>query len=212
MGRGRIIGLTGFAQSGKDTAASFLVDRGWTRIAFADILRQSLYNLNPIIDTTVHVICDDDYVEDADVEHERVQQIVDRAGWDVAKVRYPEIRQLLQRLGTEVGRELYGEDFWVESALKQIKRRFALVEVGSDERRLVVEGNYVITDVRFPNEEVAVHRLGGHVFRIERAGTEAVNAHASEAHVLSMPVDGVIVNPGDDLAAYEAEVLRVTRA
>lgn len=198
---GRIIGLTGFAQSGKDTAAGFLIERGWTRLAFADILRESLYNLNPIVSTLSEEV-DDQCCAGTVLTHERVQQLVDRLGWDTVKVAYPEVRALLQRFGTEVGRALYGQDFWVDMTMSQIKRRpWYPAEI---------DGNYVITDVRFPNEEFAVHNAGGLMFRIDR-GTEAVNAHASEMHVATMNVDGVIHNTGD-LARYEREVLKVTGA
>ncbi len=42
-----LIGFAGAARSGKDTAASFLVERGWQRKAFADPVRNMLYALNP---------------------------------------------------------------------------------------------------------------------------------------------------------------------
>ncbi len=167
----QIFALCGFAQSGKDTAAGFLVERGWTRLAFADILRESLYNLNPI----VHMPLDG-----APNHWARVKDIVDWKGWDVAKVDYPEIRQLLQRLGTEVGRELYGENFWVDRVMNQVTH----------------PGRYVITDVRFPNEEIAVHKAGGRLFRINRGGVVAVNGHASE-DIDRLQIDGVIPNTSD---------------
>jgi len=168
----RVIGFTGYAQSGKDTAAGFLVERGWTRLAFADILRLSLYNLNPLV-----------------VGHFRVQDVVNLYGWDVAKVDFPEIRQLLQRFGTEVGRELYGETFWVDRVLKQ----------------LTPDGNFVITDVRFPNEADAVRDIGGSLFRIARPGVQAANGHASE-DIGKLRVDLVIPNTGD-LDHFRAVVL-----
>lgn len=185
-----IVGLTGYAQSGKDTAASFLVARGWRRLAFADILRTSLYNLNPIVEAQVYCDCDGSYVESIDTDYERVQAIVDRIGWDRAKVEYPEIRQLLQRFGTEVGRELYGENFWVERVISQVK---------PGER-------VVITDVRFQNEEKAVHDAGGRVFRIVRPGVGAANTHASELEIDKLWVDGVIPNT-DGLDQFESDVL-----
>jgi hypothetical protein len=176
-----ILGLTGYAQSGKDTAAGFLVARGWRRLAFADILRSSLYNLNPIVPMPL---------EGAPDHWARVQDLVDWKGWDVAKVEYPEIRQLLQRFGTEVGRELYGENFWVERVMSQIKPR----------------EHVVITDVRFPNEEKAVHDAGGRVFRIVRTGVNAVNGHASELEIDKLRVDGVIPNT-NGLDLFESDVL-----
>ncbi len=47
-----IIGLTGYAQSGKDTVANILVERyGFTRVAFADKIREFLYETNPMYDS-----------------------------------------------------------------------------------------------------------------------------------------------------------------
>lgn len=207
---GRIVGLTGYAQSGKDTAAGFLIERGWTRLAFADILRTSLYNLNPI----VRGIPGWDESESGLTQYavvsgyKRVQEIVDAHGWDYAKTQYREIRELLQRFGTEVGRALYGENFWVEMAMRQIETAPSWQSTGGggwEQHEDHIVGNWVITDVRFPNECDAVHNAGGQVYRIDR-GNAAVNTHASEMHVASMPVDGVIANNGD-LAAYEANVL-----
>jgi len=192
----KVIGLCGFAQSGKDTAASFLVERGFTRLAFADILRQSLYNLNPMVrpshefrpvtgpvqlvrnllQRVVRSVPIHDQLDHRQLC--RVQDIVDVVGWDKAKVDFPEIRHLLQRLGTEVGRDLYGENFWVD-------RVGAQMQIG---------GNYVITDVRFPNEADFIHRRGGNLFRIDR-GNRAANGHASE-NVEALKVDGVIPNTG----------------
>ena len=49
-----IIGLTGYAQSGKDTVAKILVENyGFTRIAFADKIREFLYETNPMYDSIV---------------------------------------------------------------------------------------------------------------------------------------------------------------
>lgn len=176
----QVVGFCGFAQSGKDTAAGFLVERGWTRLAFADILRESLYNLNPIVQTKFRSHPGPDGPIDTPYEWERVQAIVDSIGWDRAKVEYPEIRQLLQRFGTEVGRELYGENFWVDRVMNQVTH----------------PGRYVITDVRFPNEEIAVHKAGGRLFRINRGGVVAVNGHASE-DIDRLQIDGVIPNTSD---------------
>lgn len=191
----KIVGFTGYAQSGKDTAAQFLVDRGFKRYAFADILRTSLYALNPYVEAGASVEYDLDGnmcwgmgatppVKGAMVHTRRVREIVDAIGWDRAKVEYTEIRELLQRLGTEVGRELFGENFWVERVMDQIKPG----------------ENVVITDVRFTNEEKAVHEAGGRVFRITRPGVGAANKHASELQIDALTIDGVIPNPnGIDL-------------
>ena len=179
-----ILGVCGFAQSGKDTAAGFLIERGWKRLAFADALRDSVYRLNPIVLSWPGI---SDW---PGFSHVRVQDIVDNLGWDVAKVEYPEIRQLLQRMGTEVGRGIYGESFWVDRVLAQI-------EPGQ---------NYVITDVRFPNEVEAVRSVGGVIYRIYREGVGAVNGHISDTGVDDLEIDGILLNDGD-LADLEQKVL-----
>lgn len=167
--KAEVIGFTGYAQSGKDTAAGFLIEQGWTRLSFADALRDSLYALNPLVPMPL---------PEEPHHWARVKDIVDWIGYERAKVEYPEIRQLLQRFGTDVGRALYGETFWVDRVKSQIKHG----------------GKYVISDVRFGNEADMVHSFGGKVWRIKRTGTAAVNSHVSDTGIDSLPIDGVIPN------------------
>lgn len=91
-----IIGLSGYARSGKDTVAELLVlNYGFKRMAFADGIREALLALNPILH--------DGY---------RLNELVQMYGWEVAKAK-DEVRRLLQVMGTEVGRKLINEDVWV---------------------------------------------------------------------------------------------------
>ena len=58
-------------------------------------------------------------------------------------------------------------------------------------------GNYVITDVRFPNEAVAVRKFGeSQVWRIKRDGVKAVNRHISETAMDDQRVDQILTNRG----------------
>lgn len=159
-----IIGLTGYAQSGKDTVANILVEKyGYQRIAFADPIRALLYETNPMLK--------DGY---------RVQGLVDVYGWDKVKVDYPEARRLLQDLGLGA-RKHFGEMFWVQQALKDVD----------------ASGNYVITDVRFPNEAAAIRlNEGAQIWRVKRLGVTAVNAHVSESAMDGEKVDQIFVNSG----------------
>lgn len=96
-----IIGLSGYARSGKDEVAKVLVEEyGYKRIAFADKIREFLYETNP------------------QVGGNRLQYLVDNYGWDVAKSQ-PEVRHLLQSIGVGA-RKIFGEEFWVAQALSQI--------------------------------------------------------------------------------------------
>lgn len=161
-----IIGLTGYAQSGKDTVAEYLVSNyGYRRIAFADPLRQAVYNLNPRI--TI-----------ADMVGVPLRTAVDGLGWENVKVDSEDARELLQRMGTEVGRHMFGEDFWVDQAMKNVSK-FDKV---------------VFTDVRFPNEYRSIKQREGTVWRVERLGVGAVNGHASETAMDNIRVDGIITN------------------
>jgi len=98
-----IIGLSGYSSSGKDEVAKILIkDHGYKRIAFADAIREALYELNPFVS-----------------ERLRVTDLVDEYGWDFAK-KNAEVRRLLQIFGTEVGRAQFGEDVWAMKVLNEL--------------------------------------------------------------------------------------------
>lgn len=98
-----IIGLSGYARSGKDTVAELLVlNYEFKRMAFADGIRDALTALNPILH-----------------DGHRLNEIVQMYGWDIAKAK-DEVRRLLQVMGTEVGRKLIHEDVWVWRLFNQI--------------------------------------------------------------------------------------------
>jgi hypothetical protein len=99
-----IVGLSGYAQSGKDTVAELLcLNYDYKRVSFADSIRDAIYTLNPIVFNL----------------NSRVADLVDEYGWSVAKAN-PEVRRLLQVFGTEVGRKQFGSEFWVDMALKDL--------------------------------------------------------------------------------------------
>jgi hypothetical protein len=101
-----IIGLTGYAQSGKDTFASILVEKyGYSRIAFADKIRDFLYGINPMVGCSPT-----GYLQD----------LVNLVGWDKAK-QEPQVRRLLQDLGISA-RDLISEDIWVTAALSSVSK------------------------------------------------------------------------------------------
>jgi hypothetical protein len=159
-----IIGLTGYAQSGKDTVAKILVENyGYTRVAFADKIRDFLYEMNPMVDNVAG-------------EPIFLKERVDRDGWEVAK-KNPHIRRTLQNAGVSA-RKIFGEEFWIDRSLVSILRN----------------ENTVITDVRFINEADVVKHQAGQVWRIKRLGVDAVNAHVSESQMDGYPVDQIFTN------------------
>ena len=157
-----IIGLSGYAQSGKDTVAELLcLNYGYTRLSFAQPMRDAIYTLNPMVESG-----------------NRVADLVDEYGWDVAKAN-PEVRRLLQVFGTEVGRKQFGDNFWVQQAFDKI-----------DTTKIV------FSDVRFPNEAQEIQQYGGQVWRINRHNHTPVNGHKSEHAMDNFMFKHVLYNDG----------------
>jgi len=125
------IGVTGFAQHGKDTVANLLCrEYGFTRIAFADALKSMAITLNPFVQV-------DEY------GGIRLKELVEHGGWEQAKTNM-EVRRFLQVLGTEAVRAHLGDESWVDALFKQAQN---------------IE-NLVIPDVRFPNEGDFIEKEG----------------------------------------------------
>lgn len=101
MSNKTIIGLCGFAGAGKDTAASFLVRKGFKQVAFADKLRDFALALNAFIPEA-----GDYYVN-----------IIEKHGYDVAKRDISGVREYLIRIGHCARTTIY-ESIWIDSALK----------------------------------------------------------------------------------------------
>lgn len=159
-----IIGISGYARSGKNATAGMLVGlHGYEARAFAEPIKTALLTLNPILESGF-----------------RLNELVKDYGWEVAKSKL-EVRRLLQVFGTEIGRNMFGQDFWVDQAIKGLNSTDKIV----------------FADCRFPNEADKIKQLGGDVWRITRPGVEAINSHPSEHALDSWAFDRVITNDGD---------------
>lgn len=187
----RVIGVTGYAQHGKDTFGQRLVTaHGFKRYAFADALKSMALALDPIV------------WGDTNSAHMRLSKIVAQVGWEQAK-QHAEVRRFLQVLGTEGVRGHLGDNAWVDAL----------------HHKLLVEKPeaVVITDVRFPNEADFIHALGGKLVRVKRfvrrplAGGDGwadfefaafdnglPPDHPSEANVPTLDADVEMLNDGTD--------------
>ena len=180
----QVIGLCGYAGSGKDTAAEALVEIGWKRAAFADPIREMALAIDPIVSVRSGM---------------SLSWIVNREGWEQAK-QHPEVRRLLQRIGTEAGRNILGYEVWVIIA----RNRIAAAEDADCP-------GVVITDLRFANEYEHLHKYWGAKFvRISRPGIGPVNDHESDQHLAGFEVDHEIVNDGDK-AKLHAAILAIAK-
>lgn len=171
----RLVGLCGYAGSGKDEAAKALTAIGWQRVAFADAVREVALTIDPILDWST-----------VSQNELRLSQVVKYSGWHEAKRRFPEIRRLLQVIGTEAGRNILGPNTWVDAALRK------------------ASGDTVFTDVRFENEVAAIRERNGILVRITRPGVGPVNGHASETAIDSIAPDFTIDNCEDAAALHRA--------
>lgn len=79
-------------------------------------------------------------------------------------------RRLLQLLGTEAGRNIIHPNIWVNAL-------FADYDLDS---------NWIITDVRFPNEAQVIKDKGGILIRVERPGIES---HCGGQHLSETSLD-----------------------
>lgn len=95
--------FTGRAQSGKTTCANLLVERGYTKLSFADPLKRMLQALTIVTDkkATPSVLCG------------------------------KTVREALQTLGTEWGRKLIGENIWVEYTAEKVRQLILDYENGT---------------------------------------------------------------------------------
>ncbi|MFG2183063.1 hypothetical protein ACGFLS_30690 [Streptomyces abikoensis] len=169
------LALIGRKRTGKDAVAARLTARYfYTRVAFADPLKDMALQLDPVIT-----------YEPAGYGPlpVRLSDVVRRLGWERAKDAFPEVRRTLQHLGEGVRQ--HSPDYWLDVALSK-------VDV-ADTWRLPV----VVTDCRYPNEAVALKSRGFTLVRIIRPDTaDPSPQHESETALDTFPADVTIANLG----------------
>lgn len=156
-----IVGLSGGAGVGKDTLAERYFQRyGFHPLALADEIKRRIVAAGRATFEEVYI------------------------------TKPPHIRTLLQEEGTERGRDVYGENYWVD--MLKVNMAFFNIRWGFDK--------FVITDVRFPNEVTELQAVGGKVAKIiapqryrENGMSEAARQHRSERAL-------------DDFTAFDATI------
>jgi len=116
-------------------------------------------------------------------------------------------REFLQRLGTEAMRNGLHANVWVNALFVDYK----CPECNSIPNQVCFghrNPNWIITDMRFPNEMKAVVEKGGLTIRVTRPGT-ATGTHPSETALDNAEFDYKIINDGtlEDLVEKVREVL-----
>jgi 50S ribosomal subunit-associated GTPase HflX len=147
-----IIGLTGYAQSGKDTVANILVEKyGFERIAFADPIRDMLFEMNPNYNDTL------------------LQQAVTSQGWDEVK-KNSIVRRMLQNLGVGA-RKVLGEDVWIIAALRKIddvNKHYVITDVRFENEAVIINQlngklwRVIRPGVEAVNNHISEHEMNGY--------------------------------------------------
>jgi hypothetical protein len=137
-----IIGFVGFIGSGKGTAGDILKDLGFIPISFAGLVK----------DVTAVMFDWPRHLLEGDTDESRLFRETPDAYWSSKQGYDFTPREALQKIETECGRDVFHKDFWILALEKQIDKN----------------KNYVITDVRFPNEIEWIQKEEGFVIEIQR--------------------------------------------
>lgn len=235
-----LIGLHGVKRSGKNTTAGFIaewagaqspalsaLERGFADKAKWAFARQFF----PTI-TMVQAIKWVDTFKDSRAGISYPTSIGPKPG----EVNYMSVlfRQALAQFATEGGRDIYGDDFWVDQLLpfnppdwkkpnvNQLWTNEFLVPLQPGADQLGKPADYcLITDQRFENEVHRIHALGGFSVKIRRKDAEDAvieqarqqgrEIHRSELGLPDDMFDYVINNDDNDLVKARERAMQMLK-
>lgn len=205
---GFVVGFVGLIGSGKGTAGDILVQKhDYKAESFA----------KPVKDACAPIFGWDRKLLEGDTKESREFRETPDPYWTKVFGRPYTPREALQKMGTEAGRNVFHTNLWTASLAK----------------RLLPRAEYVVTDVRFPNEIKAIKNLRGMVIHVKRGAdptwmktalhvNKSTNwdgsiqvlpaypdVHYSEWAWVGCDVDHVITNDGT-VEELEAKVLAAT--
>ena len=108
------------------------------------------------------------------------------------------VRDFLQRLGTDAIRDGLHTNAWVNALISDYtptQIQWSDGPLGGYEDGPMP--NWIITDTRFPNEAQAIKDAGGLVIRVDRPGVKPINNHPSEVGLDNWDFDYKIANVSD---------------
>ena len=138
-----IIGICGLIGSGKGTVGDILVKQGFTKVSFADKLK----------DGVATIFGWNRSMLEGDTDESRNWREQPDDFWTQETGRNITPRIVLQEFGTECMRDGFDDSIWVSLLKKQM---------------LDSPGDYVVPDVRFRNEQDMIRELGGEIWRVQR--------------------------------------------
>ena len=142
----KIIGLSGIIGSGKGTAGDILIEHGYTKLSFADSLKDAV---------SVIFGWDRDLLEGDTLESREFRELKDEF-WSKKLNKDITPRIVLQEVGTNLFRNHYLDSIWIDSL----------------ERKIQNYDKVVICDVRFSNEIEFLNKIGAKLIEISRPEIE----------------------------------------
>jgi len=163
-----LLGIVGNKRSGKDTVSDYLVNNhNFCKLAFADPIKQ----ISKIM-----------FDFDESQLHGDKKEVIDTR-WGITP------RDVFQKIGTEFGQfdlikyfpqleNKVGRNFWV----KKLKLEY---------KKLPVNSNVIISDVRFNHEIKEIKKMGGKIIFIDRKYNKSVKKdnHISETELTSIDIN-----------------------
>jgi hypothetical protein len=217
-----IIGLSGYARSGKDTVAKIIqyINRRNINIDYSleEAVNDSSFELMLDIESLWRIKkfsgalkkvasiltgisvdkFEDQEFKDSHLGPEWYTPIdtpLDVVFDDVKFMKMMSVRELLQKLGTDAIRNGLHPNAWVNAAMANYKPSiYGYDGNGSPVAELP---HWIFTDCRFPNEAQAIKDKGGVIIRIDRPGVGPVNDHPSETALDNWDFDYKIANVSD---------------
>ena len=179
-----IIGFCGRCQSGKSELANICEKYNFNKLSFATPLKQlvakllncTIEDVNRLKNTKIDFICDADKCDVISKECEIPLNIVNDT---MLNKQFENSRQILQFIGTNLIRN-YNNDWHVNKMKLMIDK----------------DKNYVIDDVRFPNEANLIKELNGDLWFIVRPKIDNVSNHESETSLKWQNFENIIINNG----------------
>lgn len=182
-----IIGITGKLGSGKDSVferLDALYPGRFVRASFAAKLKESVAAL---LGTDVRLLEHWKRLENIELQLVDVNLHHEHDNYRLEHISMT-IRTLLQRFGTEVGRNIFGEDFWVDQAMRDVDEWRQ-----SARQRREAAKTLVFTDVRFKNEAKAIMVNNGEIWQIVGPDQDTGD-HPSEAGIGPSLIEHTIDN------------------
>jgi hypothetical protein len=168
-----IIGIAGRARSGKTELAKICERFGYERIYFALPLKQLCADLLDISLDELNKAKAEKYDIGVTIGKDMCEILADETGIPIDIVTktcncvvIKDVRHMLQFIGTDLIRK-YDTDWHVNKIRQMIDK----------------EKNYVIDDVRFPNEKALIEELGGDCWFITRTTLDNISNHESETSI-----------------------------